>query len=169
MLLAHGAYLLPHIKRDMEAGDEVALWSPAIAPRLADRDRPIHVVGYPLAHVRDAQRQRPVSRRRPRILVLGQAWWPTTAMLDRRGLIRHYLVACHAIATGLPDADVTLRPHPADELATARCVVDRCRSLAIDVDPVTDIATLLAGSDLCIGALSTATLQAALTPTPVVL
>jgi hypothetical protein len=168
LLLAHGAYLLPQtLGGDMELGEEVALWSEAIAPPIRSRRRPIHIVGYPLSHAfQDSLAG--VRGRAPTFVVLSQPWVLTTAMIDPRIVMRHYFTACSVIAARCPDAHVVLRPHPSDDLAAVAVVGERFSELDVVIDYRTEIVELLRSADVCIGAQSAATFQAALAGTSVI-
>jgi hypothetical protein len=166
-LLAHGAYVMPQTLPDMELGDEVAIWSEAVAPPGLRRDRPVHVVGYPLERRLAPTRPAPDGRP-PRVVVLGQNGHLFTSMFDDRVVLRHFDVALRALAKALPGARVVLRPHPTQDMASARVALRRFPELEVDLDPTTPIVDLLAGADLCIGALTAATLQAAIVATPTI-
>lgn len=167
LMLSHGAYLLPQPVVDLDVCDEVALWAPAVAPPITNRDRPIHLVGYPLPH-----ESRPAILRDgsgpARIAVLGQLAVSATSVLDERITMRCYETALRAIARVRPDAIVTLRPHPTQERATHAALVRRFPELRLEEDAQRGILDVLRGVDLCIGGASTSTLQAALVGTPAI-
>jgi hypothetical protein len=166
--VCHGAYVLPQPVSDLEVCDEVALWTRAVAPPITNWNRPIHFVGYPLPHSRVPTR-RPRDRERPRIMVPSQSWLRSTAMMDTRIVMRQYVMALEAIARRLPHARVVLRPHPAHDLSPVRYVTERFAGLDLSVDITSDIMDLVSGVDLVIGSASTATFQAALAGTPVIM
>ena len=166
--LCHGAYVLPQPLSDLEVCDEVALWTRAVAPPIANWDRPIHCLGYPLPH-RPVPTRPPRNRARPRILVPSQSWLWSTAMMDARIIMRHYVTALEAIQRRLPRARVVLRPHPSHDLAPVEVVTKQFAALDLTVDVASDIMRLLSEVDLVIGSASTAAFQAALVGTPVIM
>lgn len=168
LVLAHGAYLLPRPIKDMQVSDEVALWSRAVAPPMPDRDCGVHVVGYPLPHRLGDAKSYPDGARPARLLVLGQAEAPLTALIDARLMMRNYVTALDAATTQFPEAIVVLRPHPGHDIAPIASLQRRYEAFRVELDVTTEISRLLEASDLCIGGTSTATLQAALAGTPVV-
>jgi hypothetical protein len=165
--LAHGAYLLPQPISDLELADEVAIWSPAIAPPIRNRSRPIHVVGYPLPHRRRPARRFPRGRA-ARVALVAQTATPGTATVDGRIVMQHYEGALTAIAANLPDATVVLRPHPSQPAAPLAALGGRFPGLRLAADGSSTIHAYLAASDICIGGTSAATLEAALMGTPVI-
>jgi hypothetical protein len=165
--LAHGAYLLPQPISDLELADEVAIWSPAIAPPIEDRSRPIHTVGYPLPYPCRPARRFP--RGRPaRVALVAQTSTPGTATVDGRIVMRHYEGALAAIVERLPDATVILRPHPSQGAAPIAALRARFPALRLAADGAGAIHAFLAAGDVCIGGMSAATLEAALVGTPVI-
>jgi hypothetical protein len=168
LMLCHGAYVLPQPIVDLEVCDQVALWTRAVAPPMRDGGRPIHLVGYPIPHGRPPMTRRWDSSANPAIAVLGQVPVRETCLLDERVTMRCYETALHAVARRWPRATVVLRPHPSQNRAAYPVLVRRFPTLEILQDATTDIADVLRGVDLCIGSASTATLQAALVGTPVV-
>jgi hypothetical protein len=167
LMLAHGAFLFPQPLADLDVCDEVALWTRAVAPPITDRGRPIHVIGYPLAH----ERPPPTRRRRdgaPRVAVLGQLPVMETAILDERITMRCYETALGAIARAWPTATVVLRPHPTQERSTHPVLARRFPELRVQEDAQSGILDVLRGVDICIGGASTSTLQGALVGTPVI-
>lgn len=61
-----------------------------------------------------------------------------------------------------------LRPHPSAGLEAEHAIVALYPQVAFEIDRESTILDALAGCDLCIGTITTATLQAALVGTPVV-
>jgi hypothetical protein len=167
-VLQHGAVLLPRQLSDCAVAAEVAVWAEAVAPPAARARDHVHVVGYPMPHERAPTRALPPSQARPTVLVLGQGEDPYTATMDARLRLHHYCGAVSAVLARRPRARVVLRPHPSDDPAVPAAVAARFEGSDVTVDRVTDILTLLKGSDLCVGASSTATFQAALAGAPVV-
>ena len=165
--VAHGAYLLPQPVSDLELADEAALWSEAIAPPMTHRGRPAHVVGYPLAHERAPARSFRAARA-TRIAVLAQTTAPSTATVDGRVVMRHYVEALTAIARSLPGATAILRPHPSQGAPPMRALRARFRAVDLELDATGAIRRLLAGVDLCVGSASAATFEAALAGAAVV-
>lgn len=160
-VLAHGAFLMPQTLKDMELADEAAIYSEAVGFPGMRRDRPVHVVGYPLPHVHAPERRAPAVRA-PHIVVLGQNGHPYTSRFDERIALRHYVSALEALREVIPEAQVVLRPHPSQNLNPVHATIDRFTAIEARIDATTPIDELLRSTDLCIGSLSTATLQAAL-------
>ena len=76
-------------------------------------------------------------------------------------MLDHYQQALSGLARAAPGAEVVLRPHPSQDLRPVRHVMDQAPDLKVSIDPRTPIDALMAATDLCVGSLSTATLQAA--------
>src|SRR5262249_36131973 len=76
--------------------------------------------------------------------------------------------AAEAALAAVPDAMIILRPHPSQSRRAPEYVQACFRGASIVVDTETNILELLARSHVCVGTFSTATLQAALTDTAVV-
>ena len=162
--IQHGAVILPRPLVEGEVADVYAIWSAAVAPPLERFPRSFRVVGYPVAH------EPPPTRRigeAPQVVVLGQGEDEHTSTMDARHRLRHYFAAVEAIATVAPRARVVLRPHHWDSDAPLRAVAERFPDVDVAVDRTSEIHDLLRRSDLCIGASTTATYQAALVGTPV--
>lgn len=162
--LEHGIGLIASSIVDLWSADVVGVWSvrsPLITP---DPDRAT-VVGYPTPHSIPSLRP-PRKGGVRRVVVIGQGYERLSPMLDPRVPLRHYATAVAAVRRAFPSARITLRPHPVfpapplDMVAPGHADVHSDKS-----SPILD---LLAEHDLCIGAASTATLQAALVGTPVV-
>jgi hypothetical protein len=166
-VLSHGAYLLSTVARDMDFGDEILTWSDAMEFPKPPAGTPTHVVGYPAA-----PGPIPPTRRfggdpaAARIMVLSQP--ATVSLIDSRAEMDGYLTAIDAIAGQAPGATIVLRPHPASGRASAEAAARRYPHSQVAIDTETHIGELLAGCDLCVGAATAATLQAALVGTPVI-
>ncbi len=154
---------------DMRMADHLAIWCEHERTIAPERDRAtVTVTGNPGAvHLADRRPARPAHARRS--LVLVDYPGRLTARLDSRIGMRHLAVALRALAVTRPGTLAVIRPHPADlgpasyvGLATAHPELD------VQVDARTAIEPLLASVDLCIGALSTATLQACVHGVPTV-
>jgi hypothetical protein len=78
----------------------------------------------------------------------------------------HVATALEALAETRPDTTVVIRPHPASEGTEA--YVPWPDTLAVEVDATTPIEELFGEVDACVGAMSTATLQAVGRGIPVV-
>jgi hypothetical protein len=166
--LAHGAFLLPQTLVDLDLCDEVLLWSHAVAPPITNLDRPIHVVGYPEPRPA-APPTRPAPRgERPRVLVLAQPTLPGMGLTNPRIAMRQYTTAVDALLDRRPGAQIVLRPHPSAGLEAEHALEQRHPGTTFEIDRASTILDALAGCDLCIGTITTATLQAALVGTPVV-
>jgi hypothetical protein len=101
------------------------------------------------------------------VILLPQPWHPGSSTLDTRVVMRHYTAALDALRASLPDAEVVVRPHPADPLAPVAKLRERHPQVQCDVR--SEIGDVIRTADLCIGGTSTATLQAAIVGTPVVI
>ena len=100
--------------------------------------------------------------------MLGQPAAGTNALIDRRITVRNYATAIEAIHRTLPDAEIIVRPHPAEDRASALAAMARSPTANLRLDPSTEILELFRSIDLCIGGTSTATLQTALVGTPLI-
>ena len=168
LVVAHGAYPLRHTIVDFQVSDAVALWSSTFGPTVWNYDRALHVVGYPLPYERRAVKPPPANGASHRVLVLGHGKETQTSLFDDRFAMRHYDTAVRAIAAALPGARVALRPHPSESISAVNAFAEHVHGVAIEVDRSGDIEAALDRSDLCIGTPSTATFQAAIAGTPVV-
>jgi hypothetical protein len=151
---------------DLELADEVVAWSDITGSVIKERERAIHVTGYPLAHrIEPARRPR---RKGARVLVLVQGAEHLTARMPARTASVHCATALTAVVRVLPDARVTLRPHPSHSIAGIEAARARFPDFAVDIDRSTPIVDLIRHHDICVGAQSTAVFEAALTGIPVV-
>lgn len=145
--------------------DVAALW--------AERDRTVVqgkssarpvVTGNPAAeHLAS-----PVARasRRNRTLVLVDYQSRLSALVPERVSQLHLAAALQAVAVARPGTTAVIRPHPASRGEEA--AVPRPAGIRIEVDLSTPIEELFGSVDACVGAMSTATLQAAGYGVPVV-
>jgi len=171
----HG--LFGHLPRDDGAparvldgwsADVVAVWSEhehaVFAPSVPGR---VEVTGNPGAeHLTDAPHTRPSEGH---VLVLGQMRGPLSTVWDARVSSRHLRAALMAAArTG--HRTVVVRPHPLDrDLAAQVRLAEEFPTLDVRLESAGPVEAAIAGAGLCVGAVSTATLQAAALGTPTVL
>ncbi len=165
-LLSHSAYLMPQTLKDMELGDEAAIYSEAVGFPGMRRDRPVHVVGYPL-QCGPSSTPTLSPRERARIVVLGQNGHPYTSRFDERIAQRHFIAALGALEAATPEAQVVLRPHPSQDPGPIRAMLERLPKREVAIDAATPLDELVRSADLCVGSLSAGTLQAACAGTPV--
>lgn len=169
LLVQHGFLERDGGPPEMALADHLAIWSERDRSVSSDRSPlSITVTGNPgAAHLADRAPVRPATFGRSIILVD----YPgrVSARIDSRVSMRHVETALDALAAVRPGTRAVIRPHPSDlyheaylELAPAR------GALEVEVDAETAIEPLLASGDLCIGSLSTATLQACALGVPTV-
>lgn len=110
----------------------------------------------------------PVARapRRDRTLLLVDYQSRLSARVTERVSQVHLKAALEAVAMARPGTTAVIRPHPASPGAEAG--VPRPAGIGIEIDVATPIEELFASVDACVGAMSTATLQAAGYGVPVV-
>lgn len=102
------------------------------------------------------------SRQRGHALVLGQMPSPLSTVADARVTARHLRAALAALSATRPGTAVAVRPHPLDgAYDTYRAIAADFPRLTVAVSAGGTIEAAIAGADLCVGAASTATLQAA--------
>jgi len=145
--------------------DVAALWSERDRSILRDVSsaRPV-VTGNPGAeHLASPGARAP---RRDRTLLLVDYQSRLSASVPERVSQLHLTTALEAVAAARPGTTAVIRPHPAS--LGAETTVPRPAGIAIEVDATTPIETLSAGVDACVGAMSTATLQAGACGVPVV-
>lgn len=165
IVVQHGAYLEGTRFLDLQVADTVALWSDAALPAVAERADRSSVVGYPGAA---PPRHEPHAESPYTITVLGDCAHRVSSLRDARIVQRHYAAAIEASLEAVPEALIVLRPHPSSAPGAAEAMCEGYPRAKIVVDTTTNILELLAGSHVCIGTYSTATLQAALVDTPAV-
>lgn len=154
--------LPPHL--DGLEADRVAVWSErderALAPQARGR---VTATGNPGAVARPRRRTRGSGPS----LVLLQGTAGGSVAMDARTPFRHVATAVEALAATRPGSEVVLRPHPLD-VADYETGVVPAGGLRLRVQRSGPIEPLLAQASLCVGALSTATLQAAVEGVPTV-
>jgi hypothetical protein len=168
LMLQHG-FPARQGEPEMTTADHVAIWSGHERSLAPNRDpATVTVTGNPgAAHLAHPGRRRTATGRRSVILVD----YPgrLTARIDSRVGMRHIAAALRALAAARPGTHAVLRPHPSDlRVAGYQWLAAQRRELSIEIDAHTPIESLLASADLCIGALSTATLQACALGVPAV-
>ena len=164
LLLAHGAYPIRHTLVDMQVADDIALWSQTFGPTYHDGRGALHVVGYP--ETLAVKRAVVAPDGPPRVIVVGRATETTTAMIDERYVVRHYAAAVEGIRAACPDAQIVLRPHPAESRRAAPRIARDYPG--VRVDSRLPILEALIQADLCVGTASTVSFQAALVGVPVI-
>jgi hypothetical protein len=148
-----------------------AVWSDADAIALRDRARGTIVrTGNPgLADTAELLRDPPAPRASGHTIVLVEYSSRLSTRIDDRVSMRHVSAALHALAAARPGTTVTIRPHPAEhEPEIFGAAASRYPELEVRVDTGSSIDELLATGDLVVGAVSTATLQAAAAGVPVI-
>jgi hypothetical protein len=154
---------------DMSLTDHVAIWSERDRSLAGSRaSDAITVTGNPgVCHLAGLAQSRKASAELSVVLVD----YPSrlSARVDSRISMRHVATALRALASARPGSPVVVRPHPSDRAsdAYARLAADS-PELQVKVDVTSPIETLLAGADMCVGAVSTATLQACAIGVPTV-
>jgi hypothetical protein len=156
---------------DLTVADTAGVWSEVDARDLrARRSGGVVVTGNPgvddAAQLRDRARPQGASGH---TLVLVEYSSRMSTRVDDRVSIRHVNAALRALAAARPHTVVTIRPHPAEhEPEIFERAASRELGLEIRVDTRSSIQDLLRRADLCVGALSTATLQAGAGGVPVI-
>jgi hypothetical protein len=145
--------------------DRVAMWSERDAEAFAPFARGrVTATGNPGAVALQASAR--ASGDGPALVLLQGTAGGSVAM-DARTPFRHVAAALEALAAVRPGGEVVLRPHPLDT-ADYEAGAPPARGLRVQVERGGPIEPLLAGASLCVGALSTATLQAAVAGVPTV-
>ncbi len=171
LLVQHGFLDWEGGMPEMTLANHLAVWSERAQPVPSDQTlRTVTVTGNPgAAHLADRAPVRRATRGRSIILVD----YPgrVSAVIDGRVSMRHVAAALDALAAARPGTRAVIRPHPSDlyhdaylELVPARGMLD----VEVEVDAETAIEPLLASGDLCIGSMSTATLQSCALGVPTV-
>jgi hypothetical protein len=145
---------------DMHTADHLAIWCEHERSLAPERDpATVTVTGNPGAqHLAGRVRRR--HRQCRRSVVLVDYPGRLTARIDDRVGVRHVATALQALALARPGTAVVIRPHPSDRAPAAYAKLARGhRDLRVEIDTGTPIESLLESADLCVGSLSTGTLQ----------
>jgi hypothetical protein len=154
---------------DKLLADRIGAWSERDAAEIArlgrERDA-ITVTGNPGASHLAAPAARVPARGRTILLVEMPA--RQTAGVDARISARHVAAGLAGLAVSRAGSEVVVRPHPGEPLPEAYGSLAAGLDLRVSVDTHTPIEPLVRSADLVVGAISTATLQAAALGVPVV-
>lgn len=147
----------------------IAAWSDSERAQLASRTpAPVTVTGNPgVSDLARLPKLRAASSGCSIVLVE----YPSRLSTRVRARIggEHTSAALAGLAAARPGTTAIIRPHPSDPDPQAYARLAAAHpELRVRVDASSSIEALLAGADLCVGALSTATLQAAAVGVPVV-
>ena len=166
LVVQHGYCCEPN-EPDKELGDNVAVWSERDRHDLTPRTSgAIIVTGNPGASRLSQSARR--GQRRGRTLVLVQDPSRHSTRSDTRVSMRHVRVALNAVSRARPGTAAVLRPHPSDPNRDAYLAIGRgIAGVATTIETNLPIEQLVATVDLCIGAMSTASLQAGVAGVPV--
>jgi hypothetical protein len=146
---------------DKTTADHVAVWSRREQEDLQDVARgSITITGNPGA---DKLRSRPGRRAFDRTVILVEYPGRLSAQVDQRVGLRHVATALTGLAQARPRTTAIIRPHPSDTRVHLylQALAGRGDGLRQIVDSMTPIERLFDDVELCIGAISTATLQSA--------
>jgi hypothetical protein len=153
---------------DKTVARHVALWSEHdVAPLRAHTGAALHVTGNP-GGARLAGGTAEAAGDARRAIVLVEYPSRMSARLDARIGMRHVDAALDLLERDRPGAEVVVRPHPSDRAPGSYLPLGAGRDLRVSVDQATPIEPLLGTAGLCVGALSTATLQSAALGVPTV-
>jgi len=167
VVVQHGGVHPEELQSDRTFADLVAVWSQDDARRIAARARGTLVLtGNPGAPHRIPVRARGSAH----TVVLVESVTRLSTRVDARMPLRHLDAALEALEEARPGTRVTVRAHPSERALDAiRRVIARHPSLRTGLSKGGPIEPLLCEADLCIGAVSTATLQAGALHTPVIM
>lgn len=171
LVIQHGLANEPN-EPDKTLADAVAVWSETDLRELRKRTSAlIEVTGNPGLATAPAgnQQLRPTADQRHALVLVEYASRLSTRT-DSRVSMRHVTTALRALAAARPGSAVIVRPHPAEhEPQIFETLATDYESLDVSVDTSSPIAALIGAADLCVGAVSTATLEAAVADVPVIL
>jgi hypothetical protein len=156
---------------DKTLAAHVAVWSERDRAHLAAvTASPLTVTGNPgVEHLAAGVARTPRGRGRGRSLVLVEYPSRLSARVRARIGGEHTEAALAGLAMARPGTTAVIRPHPSDPGPESYARLGAAHpGLTVRVDASTPIEALLATVDLCVGAISTATLQAAALGVPVV-
>jgi hypothetical protein len=159
VVVQHGGVHPEVLQSDRTFADAVAVWSADDARRLEGRAHGrLVVTGNPGAVLASPP---PPGRRPERTIVLVESATRLSTIADVRMPLQHLDVALSALEAVRPGTEVVVRPHPSERaVAAIERVAGRHPGVRATVRQGGAIEPMLGGSDLCVGAISTATLQA---------
>jgi hypothetical protein len=105
----------------------------------------------------------------PHAVVLIENRWRFSALMDQRVSALHLAAALEGLRQSRHDWRITVRPHPSDDVAEFRALAAELGVTRMDIETKTPMLDLLSSAQVCVGALSTAALQTALTGTRLVM
>jgi hypothetical protein len=148
---------------DRTVADHVAVWSQRDLGAIGGlANGTITVTGNPGADLL-ATTHSPDFRGRGRTVVLVEYPGRLSSRVDQRIGLRHLAAALDGVARSRPGTLAVIRPHPADgnHASYPDALTGLRGRLRMVIDSTTPIELLLRTADLCVGAVSTATLQSA--------
>jgi hypothetical protein len=149
--------------------DFAAVWSDADRAAFpAERRKNVRVVGN-LRRSAPPVASGPPAGGGPIAIVLAEHHSRQTAILDRRITATHLAIAVEGLRASATRWKIVVRPHPSDDPARFERILATLSAGDVTVDAHSDPGELLSRADLCIGALSTMTLEAAAIGTRVVM
>jgi hypothetical protein len=169
LVVQHGLFNEPN-EPDKTLADAVAVWAAADADYVRSRTSAmVAVTGNPGAATGLDALRKMEQPGVARTIILVEYASRLSVRVDNRVSLRHVSAALRGLEKARPGTAVTIRPHPAEHEPE---IFERAASLygelKVDVETTSSIAELFTTADLCIGAVSTATLQAAAAGVPVV-
>jgi hypothetical protein len=170
LVVQHGFHAEPN-EPDKTLADVVAVWSEADVRYLSDRSSArIELTGNPgVTNLADLIEDPPQRRDSGRTIVLVEYASRLSARVDNRVSIRHLDAALRALAEARPNTVAIIRPHPSEhEPDIFVPLTSRFPRLRVVVDGESPISEVISTADLLIGAVSTATLEAAAAGVPVI-
>src|SRR4051812_9365820 len=165
MLVQHGFIGEPN-DPDKALSDHVAAWSERDAAHA-----PAHTLAAEVEGTGNPAAPAPSARRAADsacTLVLVQDPTRISARHDARISLRHARTALRALDRARPGTAAILRPHPSVHRPEAfLALATEAPSLDVRLDVSSGIEALIEAADLCVGAVSTATLQAGVAGVPI--
>jgi hypothetical protein len=156
VLVQHGGVYPDLAEGDRTSADLAAVWSQESAAEIEPHARGrVVVTGNPAPAIPGR------SPNPAHVLVLGESVSRVTARVTARVPLEHTRIALEAVAAALPGAAVVVRPHPVElDPAAFERLARSFPQLDARVVHGGPIDPLIADARLCVGAISTATLQA---------
>lgn len=171
LVVQHGYQPLGRYREGEFAGAS-AVWSDYETTRHATGDVYSRVTGNP----RFKRPQSPTSTNPPKgsgltAVVITQGYFRVSVALSRRITGQHIEATVRGLRTCGRFDSVIVRPHPSEQRSVYERILESIdtEQLAVEIDQETPLAELFARADVCIGSLSTATLETALVGLPVVM